>query len=361
VALRETANAPTDFQKAVALQSFLRSGEYTTKRPTGSGSETLEGFLNENDTDEYLTGYCEQFAAAMAVMARTLGIPARVAIGFLNPEETGIDGTYAYSAHDLHAWPELYFPGAGWVRFEPTPSFRAPSTPGYTQHEFPAPSETDLPTSAGSEEPENRPSLGADPREENQQGQAADGSGLPVPWRVLGAAALALVLLVALALLPRSVRRRRRERRLGLGPEPVWIELRDTVVDLGLTWPAGRSPRETGSHLVHYFGRPVGTDTASRPRHGADVAPEAEHALQRIVGTIEQQRYARPGSDQAAILKADAETVIAALQGGVMTGPRRRAEWLPRSLFVARRRPVRSDPGGSGEEMTYTGVVDHVG
>ena len=181
-----------------------------------------------------------------------------------------------------------------------------------------------------------------------------------MPWRVIGIGALVLALLVVLGLLPRLVRRRRRERRLGEGPEPVWIELRDTVVDLGLTWPAGRSPRETGSHLVHYFGRPVGTDPASRPRHGAEVAPEAELALQRIVGTIEQQRYARPGSDQAAILRADAETVIGALEGGVMASARRRAEWLPRSLFVSRRRPTRSDPGG-GEEMTYTGVVDHVG
>jgi hypothetical protein len=147
---------------------------------------------------------------------------------------------------------------------------------------------------------------------------------------------------------------------LAEGPEPVWIELRDTVVDLGLTWPAGRSPRETGAHLVHYFGRPVGTDTSDRPRHGPDVSPEGESALHRIVSTIEQQRYARPGTDQAAILKADAETVIAALEGGVTRGARRRAEWLPRSLFVSRRRPDRDD-GTPRDDMTYTGVVDHVG
>jgi hypothetical protein len=345
----------------VALQNFFRdNGEYTTARPTGSGSETLEGFLNENNEDEYLTGYCEQFAAAMAVMARTLGIPSRVAIGFLSPTETNVDGTYVYKAHDLHAWPELYFPGAGWVRFEPTPPDRAPTTPGYTQHEFPEQDDNELPSSAAtSDDIINRPELN-DAKEQNPQDQADRVGGLPVPWRILGAGALVLALLVGLALLPRLVRRRRRERRLGEGPEPVWIELRDTVVDLGLTWPAGRSPRETGSHLVHYFGRPVGTDPASRPRQGADVAPEAELALQRIVGTIEQQRYARPGSDQAAILRADAETVIGALDGGVMAGARRRAEWLPRSLFISRRRPTRADPGGGGE-MTYTGVVDHVG
>ena len=139
LATRLTAEAPTRFQKAVALQSFFRTeGVYELERPQGSGSDTLEGFLlNESNQDEYLTGYCEQFAAAMAVMARSIGIPARVAIGFLTPTETDLDGTYVYRAHDLHAWPELYFPGAGWVRFEPTPPDRAPTTPGYTQHEFP--------------------------------------------------------------------------------------------------------------------------------------------------------------------------------------------------------------------------------
>ena len=168
------------------------------------------------------------------------------------------------------------------------------------------------------------------------------------------------MLLVGLALLPRLVRRRRRERRLTEGPEPVWIELRDTVVDLGLTWPASRSPRETGAHLVHYFGRPVGTDTSDRPRHGAGVSAEGEAALHRIVSTIEQQRYARPGTDQAAILKTDAETVMAALEGGVTRGSRRRAEWLPRSLFASRRRPGR-DEASKSDDMSYTGVVDHVG
>jgi hypothetical protein len=89
------------------------------------------------------------------------------------------------------------------------------------------------------------------------------------------------------------------------------------------------------------------------------VAPEAEHALRRIVATIEQQRYARPGSDQSAILKADAETVIGALEGGVTRGTRRRAEWLPRSLWVTRRMPTRS--AAAHEDVTYTGIVDHVG
>ena len=61
-----------------------------------------------------------QFASTMAVMARTLGIPARVAVGFA-PGEKLAKGGYLVGAHDAHAWPELYFQGVGWVRFEPTP------------------------------------------------------------------------------------------------------------------------------------------------------------------------------------------------------------------------------------------------
>ena len=359
LATRETAEYTGRFQKAVALQNYFRdNGTYELDNSVdGSGSDTLEAFLDEGSPGA-LTGYCEQFAAAMAVMARTLNIPSRVAIGFLKPTQSA-PNTYVYSLKDLHAWPELYFPGAGWVRFEPTPPDRAETVPAYTEFEFPATPETDLPSSAGSEGAENRPTLGADPKEQNPQDQGgATGGG--IPWRPIAIGVLAVALLVGLAMLPRLVRRRRRERRLTEGPEPVWIELRDTVVDLGLTWPAGRSPRETGAHLVHYFGRPVGTDTSDRPRHGADVSPEGEVALHRIVSTIEQQRYARPGTDQAAILKADAETVIAALEGGVTRGARRRAEWLPRSLFASRRRPGRGEASKS-DDMTYTGVVDHVG
>ncbi|MGM3293757.1 transglutaminase-like domain-containing protein, partial [Escherichia coli] len=85
---------------------------------TGNGGDELEEFLT--DDEDGRTGYCEQFASAMAVMARSLGIPARVAMGFLEPTEEG-RGQWVYSTDDLHAWPELYFAGQGWVRFEPTP------------------------------------------------------------------------------------------------------------------------------------------------------------------------------------------------------------------------------------------------
>jgi transglutaminase-like putative cysteine protease len=362
-ALAVTADLPTKYQKAVALQNWFRDNfEYSLERAPGNGADALESFLTEGKGGR--VGYCEQFASAMAVMARSLNIPARVAVGFLKPEPrgdgTGETNTFVYSAWDMHAWPELFFPGSGWVRFEPTPAtrFGATTAPSYTTFKFE--NQPDLPSTGATTREVDRPTAPSDSKEQNPQSQSgSNDGGFSLPWRgvLIGAGLLAGV--GGLAFVPRLVRRRRREARLGGGPEPVWIELRDTVVDLGLTWPAGRSPRETGSYLVHYFGRPPGEDTASRPKHGVDVSPEAEAALTRIVSTIEHERYAPPGREQAAILKADAETVIEALTGGVPVRSRRRAEWLPRSLMVSRRRPVTSST--TTGETRYGGVIDHVG
>ena len=357
-----TREAPTRFQKAVALQNFFREDgdfEYTLDRPAGNGSDTLVAFLDES-SPEGRRGYCEQFASAMAVMARTLGIPTRVAIGFLEPDRVGPD-TYVYSAHDFHAWPELYFPGSGWVRFEPTPAARAANTPSYTQYQFPEQPESELPsTGVASEGVANRPEL-TDPKDQDPQAtDDAKAGGIVVPWRTLGLGAVLLVVVAAALLAPQLVRRRRRDGRLSGGPEPVWLELRDTVLDLGLTWPARRSPRETGERLAHYLGPPNGTETSRRPRHGPGVSPEAERALDRITLTLEQQRYARPGTQEAAMLKADAEAVVSALLGGVAPRTRRLAAWMPRSLLVSRRLPKHSHPKGT-EEFADLKAVDRVG
>ena len=123
-----TADAPTRFQKAQTLQQWFREDggfryDIGQVESAGNGGADLLAFLEDR------VGYCEQFAASMAIMARVLGIPSRVAVGFLEPERS-TNGSWEYSAHDLHAWPELYFPGSGWVRFEPTPQNRAEQRPG---------------------------------------------------------------------------------------------------------------------------------------------------------------------------------------------------------------------------------------
>ena len=105
------------FAKALAIQDYLRSPafKYNLDVPGLSrGGNQLRRFLLE-----VREGYCEQFAAAMAAMARAVGIPSRVAVGFTSGVPDG--DHWEVGSKDAHAWPELYFPGVGWVRFEPTP------------------------------------------------------------------------------------------------------------------------------------------------------------------------------------------------------------------------------------------------
>jgi transglutaminase-like putative cysteine protease len=108
---------PDPFSKALAIQDYLRSPafKYSLDVPQLSGGgNQLRRFLLE-----VRAGYCEQFAAAMAAMARAVGVPSRVAVGFTSGVPAG--DHWEIGSKDAHAWPELYFPGVGWVRFEPTP------------------------------------------------------------------------------------------------------------------------------------------------------------------------------------------------------------------------------------------------
>ena len=121
-----TAGAPTQYDRAIALQQWFRTEfEYSLEVQSGHGSNAIESFLNER------VGYCEQFSATFAAMARTLGIPSRVAVGF-TPGTLGSDGWYSVLGKNAHAWPELWFDGIGWVAFEPTPGRGAPGAESYT-------------------------------------------------------------------------------------------------------------------------------------------------------------------------------------------------------------------------------------
>ncbi len=351
-----TAGARTKYDKAVVLQQWFREdGGFVydlEDAPSAKvGTDELEAFLQQ---DTGRVGYCEQFATAMAVMARVLDIPSRVAVGFLTPDQTGRD-TYVYSAHDLHAWPELYFPGAGWVLFDPTPGarVRARDLPAYTTRG----TETVLPTNRPETEPSKLPSQrptaqdpAAIPTSTPAEADAAgaDGSaGSSVPWTGILVLLAASVLLIALAVAPKTVRARQRMRRLAGGPESAWDELRATTLDLGDSWPETRSPRETLTVLVSRFGR-VGDDD-ERPAHGPGLAPEAVSALARVVWAVERGRYAR-APESGGNFDDDVTLCCTALMAGAPPRVRRRATWLPRSV-VQRRRDVEREGRGdrSGE------------
>jgi hypothetical protein len=346
-----TRQAPTRFEKAVALQDWFRENfTYSLDRvPPGNGTDELVNFLSTEEGGR--TGYCEQFAAAMAVMARQLGIPARVAVGFLVPDEVE-DGVFEYSAHDLHAWPEVFIAGAGWVRFEPTPADRADGVPSYTRQSVDGPDtdptsptgrpqdDTANPGGPDDETPDRTPEQAEDPLAATQ-----DEGGVSSAWvvRAVGSVA-ALLLLVALAALPGAWRRRRRVRRLAGDLESVWAELRDTAVDLGVPWQSGRSPRVTGSALREHLPQVGGLD-APRP------------ALDRLVARLEQQRYARADSEEADVteeVRRDGVRVVSGLVSAAEPRARRRAHWLPRTLV----RPTR--PAASGSPVVDRELVDQV-
>lgn len=318
-----TAAGSTHYERATLLQRWFRSEfEYSLSRaPEGAGNQTLERFLEPGGR----VGYCEQFASAMAVMARALDIPSRVAVGFLRPTRQP-DGSWTYSTHDLHAWPELYFSQIGWVRFEPTPAGRAAGVPPYTR----VPSAVGAPGQGPNASPQPDPTAEpgqqapatAAPTEPGPTAEDAgegDGGGVGTTTIVL-VSALVLALLAMVLVSPRLLRLRQRERRLDGGPDDVWEELRAAAIDLGLPWPEGRSPREVGAALSAYT-----TD------------PQTAAALDRLVQAVETTRYARPGDRSAsdAALPVAFRRCRTALEARVTSRDRRRARWLPRSLWRA--------------------------
>jgi hypothetical protein len=104
-------NAPNRYRAVKALQEHLRSGDFVYDAPVGTG---IEDFLRHR------RGKAEQFASAYAAMARSLGIPARVVIGFL-PGVPEADGRFHVYERQRHSWAEVWFEGVGWVGFDPTP------------------------------------------------------------------------------------------------------------------------------------------------------------------------------------------------------------------------------------------------
>jgi protein-glutamine gamma-glutamyltransferase len=112
-----TAASSSNYDKAMALERYLQSHYgYTLQLPKSAVNDPLANFLFDRKQ-----GHCEYFASSMAVMLRTLRIPARVVNGFRSDEFNDITGNYVVRARNAHAWVEAYFPGYGWVTFDPTP------------------------------------------------------------------------------------------------------------------------------------------------------------------------------------------------------------------------------------------------
>lgn len=318
-----TATAQTDAGRAAAIQAFLRGRDFTYSTQTlpGTGFGALENFLLRDRR-----GYCEQFAAAMAAMARVVGIPSRVAVGFLPGQRTG--DVWEVSIRDMHAWPELYFEDYGWVRFEPTPAIVTDAAPDWTVPQAVSPSTG--PSASASADPSSSAAPGGGPTEAPEQTPTDGGADAGATWpRTLGMVAGGLALLALLAA-PATIRVRRRASRLdGEGAieeqvEEVWAEIRDTVVDYGGAWPAG-SPQQ------------IGSEVATR------LEPEESRSMSQVATLVERSRYARTvldpntnGSGAADGLTTMATGIRRGIAGPVSVRRKILATVLPKSLFRRR-------------------------
>jgi transglutaminase-like putative cysteine protease len=117
LALSLTATQLTPYDQALAIQDYLRREMHyqTTVDFPPADQDVVDYFLFDSKT-----GFCDYYASAMVVLARAAGIPARYAMGYAPGIFDPAEGRFLVRQSDSHAWPELYFPGLGWVEFEPT-------------------------------------------------------------------------------------------------------------------------------------------------------------------------------------------------------------------------------------------------
>ncbi|MGW0839304.1 transglutaminase TgpA family protein [Streptomyces sp. NPDC002787] len=372
-ALEVTKGATNDYERAVKLQDwFAFSGEFTydTEVRSGTGARAIARFLEEKE------GFCVHFSFAMASMARTLGIPARVAVGF-TPGTPQTNGTMSVGLRDAHAWPELYFEGVGWTRFEPTPN--RGTTPPYTVPEDTGTGglpEVPRPSQSASAEPSAEPSASEScTPQEAKLGACGSASAAAVagsdddegslwsllffsPWTLLTVPGALLVL--AIPLLPMLWRLRVRSVRLGAhegalpkaalgspaarevtdeggvvgGPQAppgqapaysrseaaaahalaAWQEVTDTAWDYGIAPDESQTPRMAAARIVRL----------------GQLEPSAADAVHRVAAAVEQVLFA-PRPQVPSGLARDTHQIEVGLRAHADRRTKLRALLLPRS------------------------------
>ncbi|RKE63752.1 DUF3488 and transglutaminase-like domain-containing protein [Microbacterium sp. AG238] len=327
-ALDVASGAANDYDRLAALQRWFRSSEFTYSLDApvadgfdGSGVDAIADFL------EVRSGYCVHFASAFAVMARTLGMPSRIVIGYLPGTLTGrvVDGESVATvlSSQLHAWPEVYFAGIGWIPFEPTNSLGTPAT--YTRSAQPLPDDggQDVPPApAPQQTATTAPEAGQTPTPTATTGAGADSGASPLAVVLpYGAVVLGFAALVLLPALVGAVRRRWQTRAAERGDVlAAWRIVRESARDVGLRVDDADSPRALGIRLAA-----VPTVPAGR--------------IEGLVAAVERTSYGAPdGARDTAAGRAAASDALAVRRGllaSVSTPRRIGAVLLPRALVRA--------------------------
>ncbi len=289
IARAHTQGALTQLQAATDLQNWLlsRAFTYTLKPNLPASSHWLLSFLTT-----HRRGYCQQFAWALAVLARLVGIPSRVVVGYTGGSTTG-HGIWQVTTTDAHAWPQLYFPGQGWLRFEPTPHAAGgqgtATVPRYASGPSTGPNS---PLPGGQFQGQTSPGAGAGTSKKSgalnritQEHSAAGGAlagrsdvGL---WLGIGIPVLIILLLTWPALVRLLTRRRRLLTSSGDAAQAraAWRELTDDLSDYGLGCAPGETPRVV----------------AGRVTAQASLDPAAALAIKRIADAKERATLCQAG------------------------------------------------------------------
>ncbi|GAA2782301.1 DUF3488 and transglutaminase-like domain-containing protein [Saccharopolyspora taberi] len=281
LAKRLTAGAPTDFDKAAALNHYFTDPangfDYELETAPPTGGDGLSDFLFRGKR-----GYCEQFASSMAVLLRASGIPSRVAVGFTSGYRDG--DSRVITTDDAHAWVEAYFPGWGWTTFDPTPlDDGRTALPEYLHQERQPQA---LPPPPGQNTPAPPPPSGQVPQpgqpetgDQHIADQPQERETAPAVWPLV---LLLVVVLALLAATPAGVREARRRLRL-------------RAVDAGAPDSAELAWRELLDEFWDRGSKPEDTDTARRvaaglvEQHALDA--EGSRAVRELVTSVEKQWY----------------------------------------------------------------------
>lgn len=329
-----TMNATNDYDRLIALQTWFRTEfSYSLDAPItgnydGSSASAISGFLEKK------AGYCVHFASTFAVMARTMDMPSRVVVGFLPGTETNArwDGMRVHSvaAKQLHAWPEVYFEGIGWIPFEPTVGLGRETALAPENVEDEESEPTGEPSASASATPSAAPSESAAPLP-SEDPQETEKSSVPTPflWSLVVAAGVLLLLT-----LPCLWRRTRRARRLSAAERgdarAAWREVQDTLIDHG----ERLAPSETVRQLAQRI--------------------DAE-GLRTLAAAVENAAYREEGDERVTRGAKPQHRSLEDTLRRTLDDIEQRSSWLrrtfalliPRSLFV--RPPSARRRSGKGE------------
>lgn len=340
--------------QAAALVARLRGPDFTYDESAPYAQDTsamasIEAFLGTR------SGYCVHYASAFTVMARSQGIPTRIAVGYAS-RSTGPEQWTAVTGHQLHAWPEVWLDDAGWVAFEPTPGGAglAADEGTTTGSASPAPATSPAGGATPSAPPESSTPAagvpGAKPTAPSTSQGSRPGAESGIAARLAGAAMAVAAGLAALAVLgapalARRALRRRRLARVRCGDQPAqaaWDELLATAQDLGLP-TAGGGRAATEGAVEEALARVLqAAETARRPQAAPGEAGRgARRALRTLRRAVVAERYGPagraggPAEDLLTALEASARAL------GATAGRARRlvAVLAPVSLLPAGLRP----------------------